>query len=110
MKSRTWRIPLAAALTVVVIGYALLLWRGPWWIDGAHLRTKNLQPADGVASSPASAPCSSPSAPEPLLPRSASTHTHKGHKQTEALFEHTREKDREQVELVREGQANPSGT
>ncbi|MFG2276058.1 pentapeptide repeat-containing protein [Streptomyces chartreusis] len=31
-------------------------------------------------------------------------YTHKSHKQTEALFEHTREKDREQAELTREGQ------
>ncbi|MEU1406811.1 hypothetical protein ABZ471_31455 [Streptomyces sp. NPDC005728] len=48
MNPKTKRIVLAVTLVVVVIGYALLLWRGPWWIDGAHLRTKNLQPADGV--------------------------------------------------------------
>lgn len=37
---------LASAAAVIV--YAALLWRGPWWIDGAHLRTSNLEPADGV--------------------------------------------------------------
>lgn len=48
MKPWLKRAALVAALALAVIGYALLLWRGPWWIDGDHLRTRNLQPADGV--------------------------------------------------------------
>ncbi len=42
------RIAVGVIIALVIVGYALLLWRGPWWIDGAHLRTRNLQPADGV--------------------------------------------------------------
>ncbi|MEV0484002.1 hypothetical protein AB0I69_25750 [Streptomyces sp. NPDC050508] len=48
MKLPVKRLVLVAALVLAVVGYALLLWRGPWWIDGAHLRTRNLEPADGV--------------------------------------------------------------
>ncbi|MFJ7136355.1 hypothetical protein [Streptomyces fungicidicus] len=32
----------------VVLGYGLLLWKGPWIFDGSHLRKRDLQPADGV--------------------------------------------------------------
>ncbi|MGW0032092.1 hypothetical protein ACWDXD_19980 [Streptomyces sp. NPDC003314] len=35
-------------LALAVIGYSLLLWRGPWLLDGAHIRSSDLQPADGV--------------------------------------------------------------
>jgi uncharacterized protein YjbI with pentapeptide repeats len=38
----------AVAGAIAIVGYAWLLWRGPWWFDGDHLRTKDLQPADGV--------------------------------------------------------------
>ncbi|MFJ2719381.1 pentapeptide repeat-containing protein [Streptomyces sp. NPDC087437] len=102
MKSKTKRIALTATLVLVVIGYPLLLWRGPWWFDGAHLRAKDLQPADGVVIT---------GFRTMLVALGAGTvaalglhYTHKSHKQTEALFDHTREKDREQAELTREGQ------
>ncbi|MCZ9341379.1 hypothetical protein NGM37_26815 [Streptomyces sp. TRM76130] len=71
-------------------------------MDGNHLRSKNLQPADGVV-------ITSFRTMLVALGAGAVTalglwYTHKGHKQTEALFEHTRQKEREQVELTREGQ------
>lgn len=28
--------------------FVLLFWQGPWWFDDAHIRDKNLEPADGV--------------------------------------------------------------
>ncbi|WND19800.1 pentapeptide repeat-containing protein [Streptomyces violaceus] len=35
-------------LALAVVGYAILLWRGPWLLDAEHIRSRNLQPADGV--------------------------------------------------------------
>ncbi|MEU3520314.1 pentapeptide repeat-containing protein [Streptomyces sp. NPDC006654] len=102
MKPQTKRIALAAILTLAVTGYALLLWRGPWWIDGTHLRTKNLQPADGVVITGFRTMLVALGAG--AVAALGLYYTHKGHKQTEALFEHTRKKDREQVALAREGQ------
>lgn len=102
MKPQMQRIALAAVLALIVIGYALLLWRGPWWIDGAHLRTKNLQPADGVVITGFRTMLVALGAG--AVAAFGLYYTHKGHKQTEALFEHTRAKDREQAELTREGQ------
>ncbi|MFF5519067.1 pentapeptide repeat-containing protein [Streptomyces coeruleorubidus] len=102
MKPKTRRVVVAAALGLVVVGYALLLWKGAWWIDGAHLRTKNLQPADGVVITGFRTMLVALGAG--AVAALGLYYTHKGHKQTEALFEHTREKDREQAELTREGQ------
>ncbi|MGB8944073.1 MAG: pentapeptide repeat-containing protein [Streptomyces sp.] len=102
MKPKLTRIALGASLALIVTGYALLLWRGPWWIDGVHLREKNLQPADGVVIT---------GFRTSLIAMGAGAaaalglyYTHKSHKHTEKLFEHTREKDRDQAELTREGQ------
>lgn len=102
MKSKTQRILLTAGLALTVIGYALLLWRGPWWVDGAHLRTKDLQPADGVVITGFRTMLVALGAG--AVAALGLYYTHRGHKQTEALFEHTRAKDREQAELMREGQ------
>ncbi|MEU7061640.1 pentapeptide repeat-containing protein [Streptomyces sp. NPDC046197] len=102
MTPKTKRIALAGCLTLLVVGYGLLLWHGPWWIDGSHLRRKNLEPADGVVitgfrtmlvalGAGAVAAC-------------GLYYTHKNHRHTEMMFEHTRAKDREQSEIAREGQ------
>ncbi|MFI6249033.1 pentapeptide repeat-containing protein [Streptomyces sp. NPDC051016] len=102
MKPKTKRIAIAAAIALVVVGYALLLWRGPWWIDGAHLRTKNLQPADGVVITGFRTMLVAMGAG--VVAALGLYYTHKSHQQTEQLFEHTRGRDREQAELTREGQ------
>jgi uncharacterized protein YjbI with pentapeptide repeats len=102
MKRRWKQIALAVAIVLVVVGYSLLLWRGPWWIDGAHLRSKNLEPADGVVITGFRTMLVALGAG--AVAAFGLYYTHKGHKQTEALFEHTREKDREQAVLTREGQ------
>ncbi|MFF0033522.1 pentapeptide repeat-containing protein [Streptomyces avermitilis] len=102
MKLKRQRIAMTAVAILAVIGYALLLWRGPWWIDGAHLRSKNLQPADGVVITGFRTMLVAVGAG--ALAALGLYYTHKSHRQTEMLFEHTREKDREQAELTREGQ------
>ncbi|MER7573801.1 hypothetical protein [Streptomyces sp. NPDC126514] len=83
MKQKSKRIALAALLSLMVIGYVLLLWRGPWWIDGAHLRTKNLQPADGVVITGLRTMLVAVGAG--AVAAFGLYYTHKGHKQTEAL-------------------------
>ncbi|WP_063806780.1 pentapeptide repeat-containing protein [Streptomyces regalis] len=102
MKPKTKRIVVAVVLAAVVIGYALLLWKGPWWVDGAHLRTKNLQPADGVVITGFRTMLVALGAG--AVAALGLYYTHKSHQHTEKLFEHTREKDREQAELTREAQ------
>jgi uncharacterized protein YjbI with pentapeptide repeats len=102
MKQKLTRMALAALLALAAISYALLLWRGPWWFDGAHLRTKNLQPADGVVITGFRTMLVAVGAG--AVAAFGLYYTHKGHKQTEELFQHTRDKDREQAELIREGQ------
>lgn len=102
-----------SALTIV---YALLLWRGPWWIDGSHLRERDLQPADGVVIT---------GFRTTLVALGAGAvavfglwYTHRNHelsqqqfsqaqdqfKLSQDQFEHTQLKDQQQVELTREGQ------
>ncbi|MEV5092998.1 pentapeptide repeat-containing protein [Streptomyces griseoincarnatus] len=48
MKRNVKRVALGILFASITGGYVALLWRGPWWIDGSHLRTQELQPADGV--------------------------------------------------------------
>ncbi|MEU3987166.1 pentapeptide repeat-containing protein [Streptomyces platensis] len=102
MKAKTKRIALPAVLALVIVGYALLLWHGPWWIDGAHLRTKNLQPADGVVITGFRTMLVALGAG--AVAALGLYYTHQSHKQTENLFDHTQERDRAQAELAREGQ------
>ncbi|MBD3545573.1 pentapeptide repeat-containing protein [Streptomyces sp. JV180] len=91
---------LASAAAVIV--YAALLWRGPWWIDGAHLRTSNLEPADGVVITGFRTTLVALGAG--AIATMGLYYTHRAHQQTRQLFDHTRSKDREQVDLMREGQ------
>lgn len=99
----------AAVAVVAAIGYILLLWRGPWWIDGAHLRARNLQPADGVVITGFRTMLVAVGAGAVAV--LGLYYTHRTHQHAEKLyahsqeqFDHSREKDREQVELTREGQ------
>ncbi|MCM2416359.1 hypothetical protein [Streptomyces sp. RKAG290] len=48
MKWSRTRALVLALLAAAFVGYALLLWQGPWWLDGDRLRRRDLQPADGV--------------------------------------------------------------
>ncbi|MFK0022477.1 pentapeptide repeat-containing protein [Streptomyces sp. NPDC090798] len=102
MKTRARQTALAVILALGVVGFALLLWRGPWWIDGAHLRKKDLQPADGVVITGFRTMLVAFGAG--VIAGLGLYYTHKNHQHTEKLFAHTREKDREQADLTREGQ------
>lgn len=102
MESKTKRILVLLVLAVTAVAYALLLWKGPWWFDGAHLRTQDLEPADGVVITGFRTTLVALGAG--VLAALGLYYTHKSHRQSEALFEHTRVKDREQAELTREGQ------
>ncbi|GGZ89993.1 hypothetical protein GCM10010371_57390 [Streptomyces subrutilus] len=90
-------------LALIALGlYVILIWKGPWWFDGAHLRKKDLQPADGVVitgfRTMLVALGVAVTAGIGLL------YTHRNHQHALTQFEHTREKDREQAELAREDQ------
>ncbi|MGM9381498.1 pentapeptide repeat-containing protein [Streptomyces antibioticus] len=89
-------------IAAIICGYGLLLWKGPWWFDGSHLRKKDLQPADGVVITGFRTALVALGAG--FIAALGLYYTHRSHKQTEKLFDHTREKDREQTELTREGQ------
>ncbi|MFK4189218.1 pentapeptide repeat-containing protein [Streptomyces sparsogenes] len=109
MKPETRRLVLAVVGTAAAIGYVLLLWRGPWWIDGAHLREKDLQPADGVVITGFRTMLVAVGAG--VITGLGLYYTHRNHRHAEKLYEHSqeqfahlREKDREQAELTREGQ------
>ena len=102
MKLPVKRLVLIAALILAVVGYALLLWRGPWWIDGAHLRTRNLEPADGVVITGFRTALVALGAG--ALAGAGLYYTHRTVQHTRETLEHTREKDRDQAELAREGQ------
>jgi uncharacterized protein YjbI with pentapeptide repeats len=102
MKFEARKITLAVFLALGVVGYVLLLWHGPWWIDGSHLRKKDLQPADGVVITGFRTMLVALGAG--VIAALGLHYTHKSHQHTEKLFAHTREKDREQAEIAREGQ------
>ncbi|MFE2239294.1 pentapeptide repeat-containing protein [Streptomyces virginiae] len=108
---KAWAKPVGTGLlaTVIVLGYGLLLWKGPWWFDSSHLRQKDLQPADGVVITGFRTTVVALGAG--AIAGLGLYYTHRSHKHTEKLFEqseklfaHTREKDREQAQLTREGQ------
>lgn len=109
MKSHTRRLVLAVVGAVAALAYILLLWRGPWWIDGSHLRDTDLQPADGVVITGFRTTLVALGAG--AVAALGLYYTHRTHRHAEKLYEHSqeqfahaREKDREQVTLTREGQ------
>ncbi|WP_407550558.1 pentapeptide repeat-containing protein [Streptomyces sp. Pv4-95] len=109
MRSKTKRILVYVTLALVIFGYALLLWRGPWILDGEHLREKGLQPADGVVITGVRTMLVALGAG--IVAALGLLYTHRSHEHAEKLYEHSqeqfmhlREKDREQAELTREGQ------
>ncbi|MEU5756277.1 pentapeptide repeat-containing protein [Streptomyces sp. NPDC047829] len=109
MKPQTRRLVFAVVGTLAALAYVLLLWRGPWWIDGPHLREKDLQPADGVVITGFRTMLVALGAG--AVAALGLYYTHRTHQHAEKLYEHSqeqfahvREKDREQAALTREGQ------
>ncbi|MEU6259147.1 pentapeptide repeat-containing protein [Streptomyces sp. NPDC047043] len=92
---RIARRALPVGLVVLTVGFVLLLWRGPWWVDGAHLRSRNLEPADGVVIT---------GFRTMVVAMGAAIVAGLGVWYTHQTLSHTRAKDREQAELTREGQ------
>ncbi|MFJ9198046.1 pentapeptide repeat-containing protein [Streptomyces flaveolus] len=123
MKRMLQRTALGVVLVLVLAGYVLLLWRGPWWVDGDHLRTRDLQPADGVVITGFRTMLVALGAG--AVAAFGLYYTHRNHQlaqrqyeqgqaqfrltqdqfvQAQEQFAHTQTKDREQAELTREGQ------
>lgn len=102
MKGWMQRIGGAVLVAAIVTAYGWLLWKGPWWFDGGHLRESDLQPADGVVITGFRTALVALGAG--AIAGLGLYYTHRSHQHTERLFEHTRQKDREQAELTREGQ------
>ncbi|MFE9504181.1 pentapeptide repeat-containing protein [Streptomyces anthocyanicus] len=109
MKPKMKRIAFTVVAVPAVVGYILLLWHGPWWVDGAHLRSTNLQPADGVVITGFRTMLVALGAG--AVAAVSLYYTHRNHflglrqyEQVQEQFEHTRLRDQEQSELTREGQ------
>ncbi|GAA1915942.1 hypothetical protein GCM10009716_26540 [Streptomyces sodiiphilus] len=88
-----------------VIGIALfflLLWQGPWWFDGARLQNDDLEPADAMVVTGFRTMLIATGAG--VIAGLGLHYTHRNHQHTLKLFDHTRDKDREQADLTREGQ------
>lgn len=93
--TRGRRLAIGVAILLGLIGCALLLWKGPWWLDGSHIRETDLQPADGVVIT---------GLRTMLVALGAAVVAGLGLMYTHLNLQHTRDKDREQAELAREGQ------
>ncbi|KKD09723.1 pentapeptide repeat-containing protein [Streptomyces sp. WM6386] len=109
MKSKMKRIAFTVALALAATGYVLLLWHGPWWVDGSHLRSRDLQPADGVVITGFRTMLVALGVG--AVAAVSLYYTHRNHvlglrqyEQVQEQFEHTRVRDQEQSELIREGQ------
>ncbi|AEY94193.1 pentapeptide repeat-containing protein (plasmid) [Streptomyces hygroscopicus subsp. jinggangensis 5008] len=99
---RLKKVSLVIAALGLVIGYGVLLWKGPWLFDGSHVRKRDLQPADGVVITGFRTMVVAVGAG--TIAAIGLWYTHKSHRQTEELFRHTRRKDQDQADLTREGQ------
>lgn len=95
MRPRWKRAGLAFGLVLLFFGYVMLLWQGPWWLDGRHLRADNLEPADGVVVT---------GVRTALVALGAGAVAAAGLYYTDRSLRHTRDRDREQAELSREAQ------
>ncbi|MEW1693554.1 pentapeptide repeat-containing protein [Streptomyces sp. NPDC091265] len=95
MKWSRTRALVLALLAAAFVGYALLLWQGPWWLDGDRLRRRDLQPADGVVIT---------GFRTTLVALGAGAVAGAGLFYTDRTLRHTRDRDREQAEIARDGQ------
>jgi hypothetical protein len=119
------------AALALILGYGILLWKGPWLFDGSHIRKRNLQSADGVVITGFRTMVVAVGAG--VLAALGVYYTHRNHKLAQEQFAHTqeqfnlaqrqfelaqrqfaqsqeqffydREKDREAAEREREGRA-----
>lgn len=95
MTPSTKRLLYGLGVLLALVIFSVLFWRLPWWIDGAHLHSKDLQPADGVVIT---------GVRTGLVALGAAGIAGAGLVYTHQTLKHTREKDREQADLAREGQ------
>lgn len=93
----TWikRAAISVGIAIITVSVFILLWKGPWIFDGPHLRKDNLEPADGVVIT---------GFRTMVVAIMASIVAGLGLFYTHVTVQHTREKDREQATLTREGQ------
>lgn len=100
--------------------FVLLFWQGPWWFDDAHIREKNLEPADGVVITGFRTGLVALAAG--IIAGVGLYYTHRKHKLEHKQFQHvqdqfaeteeqfrttlseTQKRDERQAELTREGQ------
>ncbi|MEU4502628.1 hypothetical protein [Streptomyces sp. NPDC024089] len=86
----TWkRVSLWLLFIALAVGYGILLWRGPWIFDGAHLRSSNLQPADGVVITGVRTALVALGAG--VIAGIGLSYTHRNHKLSQQQFKHTQE-------------------
>ncbi|MGP3749820.1 pentapeptide repeat-containing protein [Streptomyces sp. IBSNAI001] len=95
MKRSRTRALVLVLLAGAFVGYILLLWQGPWWLDGDRLRRRDLQPADGVVIT---------GFRTTLVALGAGAVAGAGLYYTDRTLRHTRDRDREQAKISREGQ------
>jgi uncharacterized protein YjbI with pentapeptide repeats len=95
-----WISRWAGALVGVAL-FFLLLWQGPWWFDGSRLQN-NLEPADAMVVTGFRTMLIATGGG--IIAGLGLHYTHRNHLHTLKMFDHTRDKDREQADLTREGQ------
>ncbi|MGH4028500.1 pentapeptide repeat-containing protein [Actinomycetota bacterium Odt1-20B] len=93
----------AGGAAAAVLFVSALIW-GPWIIEGHHLRDKQGELTSSAGIIVTGFRTMLVAIAAGAIAGVGLWYTHKSHRQTEKLFEHTREKDREQAELTREGQ------
>ncbi|MER5888757.1 pentapeptide repeat-containing protein [Streptomyces sp. NPDC001941] len=91
-RTRAWVI---TAMVTAFVAYALLLWQGPWWLDGARLRGQTLQPATAMVVT---------GFRTALVALGAGALAGAGLYYTDRTLRHTRTRDQEQAEIARDGQ------
>lgn len=111
------RAGVVVAALALILGYGILLWKGPWLFDGSHIRTRHLQPADGVVITGFRTMVVAVGAGvlaaagiyythrNHKLAREQFTHTQKQFELAQEQFEYQREQDRESAKTEREARA-----
>ncbi|MFI8305496.1 hypothetical protein ACIF80_19035 [Streptomyces sp. NPDC085927] len=103
MKRVSKAVGLSLLVAAGVLGYGLLLWKGPWIFDGSHVRKRDLQPADGVVITGFRTMVIAIGAG--IIAAVGLLYTHRNHKLAQVQFEHTQEQftlAQEQFRLAQE--------